>query len=55
MKSQLENELDCIKHCNGVYEQNNIVNSVRVDDWTAELTIIANNDLGDLLPYLLPV
>ena len=38
-----------------VYERNNIVNSVRVDDWTAELTIIANNDLGDLLPYLLPV
>ena len=29
-----------------VYEQNNIVNSVRVDDWTAELGIIANYHSG---------
>ena len=25
------------------YEQNNIVNNVHVDDWTAELVIFANN------------
>ena len=27
-----------------VYEQNSIVKNVRVDDWTAELAIIASND-----------
>ena len=36
MTSQLGNELSSIKHCRSVYEQNNIVNSVRVDNWTAE-------------------
>ena len=29
----------------GVYEQNSIMNSVRVDDWTAEWEIIARNEL----------
>ena len=38
--------LYCIKHCWGVYEQNSIVNSVHVDDWTVELAIIASNDTG---------
>ena len=27
-----------------VYEQNNIVNSVFVDDWTAEWAVISSND-----------
>ena len=31
------------KHCWGIYGQNNIVNSVRVDDWTAEWAIIVSN------------
>ena len=43
MASQLANEYACIKHCRGVYEKNRIVNSVRVDDWTAELAITASN------------
>ena len=34
--SQLENEFYCIKHWWGLYEQNNIVTSFHVDDWTAE-------------------
>ena len=42
MASQLVNELDCIKHCWSVYEQNSIVNSVSVDDWTVECAIIAS-------------
>ena len=32
MAFQLENELDSIKHCWGVYEQNSIVNSVSVEE-----------------------
>ena len=36
MASQLEAELCCINHCWDVYEQNNIVNSVGVDDRTTE-------------------
>ena len=36
MAAQLANKVCCIKHCSGVYEQNSIVNSVFVDDWTAE-------------------
>ena len=40
---KLENEFCGINHCWGVYEQNSIVNWVRVDDWTAELAIIASN------------
>ena len=28
----------------GVYEQNSIVKKIPVDDWMAELAIIANND-----------
>ena len=43
MASQLENELFSVKHCWGVYEQISIVNSVRVDDWTAEWAFIASN------------
>ena len=42
---QLENWLVYIKHCLGVYDQNSLVNIVRVDDWIAELVIIARNDL----------
>ena len=34
----------CIKHCWGVYEQNNIVNSVHVNGWTTEWAIIASNE-----------
>ena len=37
------NELCCIKHCWGVYEQDSLVNSVGVDDWTAEWAMIASN------------
>ena len=37
------NEHCYIKHCWGIYEHNNIVNSVRVDDWTTEWAIIASN------------
>ena len=45
MASQLENGFDCIKHCCGVvHEQKSTVNSVRADDWTAELPTIASND-----------
>ena len=43
MDFQFENELCCIKHCWGVYEQNNIVNSVGVNDGKAEWSIIAGN------------
>ena len=43
MVSQFVNEFDCIKHCWGVYKQHSNVNSVRVDDWTAKLAIIASN------------
>ena len=42
--SQLGNELNDVKHCSGVYEQNSKVNSFLVHDWTAELMIIASND-----------
>ena len=41
MASQLTNELASIKNCSGVYEQNNIVDNVHKDDWTAELAICA--------------
>ena len=40
---QLQNELLCINHCSGVYEQSSMVNSFRVDDWTTERAIIASN------------
>ena len=39
--------LDCIKHCYG--EQNSTVNSLHVDDWTAELVIIASKAEGELI------
>ena len=42
--SRWGNELCCIKHCWGVSEQSSIVNGVRVDDWTVEEAIIANNE-----------
>ena len=44
MVSQLENELCYIKKFSGVYEENCIVNSVPVNDWTAECAIITSND-----------
>ena len=46
MASRLENQFDCIKNCRGVYGQNSTVNSVPVDDWTAELAIISSNDMS---------
>ena len=36
MALQLQNELCCVKDCWSVYEQNGIVNIVRVDYWAAE-------------------
>ena len=30
------NEFGFMKHCWGIFEQNSIVNSVRVDDWTTQ-------------------
>ena len=46
MAFQLENGISCIKHCSGVCEQKkNIVNSVYVHEWTAEVEIIASNEL----------
>ena len=48
MDFQLKYGLCCIKHCWGVYEQKSTVNSVRVDDWTGELAIIASNEIGVL-------
>ena len=42
MAFQLVNELCCIKNYSGVYEQNSIVNSGRVDVWTTELAIITS-------------
>ena len=44
MVFQLENGLACVNRRWCVYEQNCIVDSVHVDDWTAELTIIASKD-----------
>ena len=43
MASQLVKEPYCIKNHWCLYEQNSIVNSVGVDDWTAEWVIIASN------------
>ena len=45
MASQLVNELCYIKHCWSVYEQNNIVSSVRVDDWIAKLVTISTRKI----------
>ena len=50
MASWLKKKLCCIKHCWGAFEQNNIVNSARVNDWTTELAIIASN--GEILSGL---
>ena len=44
LASPLVNEHCCIKQCWGVYEQNSIVNSVRIDDWTAKWAIITGNE-----------
>ena len=35
-----------VSSIDGVYEQNSIVNSVRVDCWTAELAVTASNEIG---------
>ena len=35
----LTNEHCCSKHCCSLYEQNGTVNSVGVDDWTADLLV----------------
>ena len=48
MASQLENVRCYIKHCRGVYEQNNIMKSVRVVDWTAERAITGSNDVENI-------
>ena len=48
MASQLKDELCCIGHCLGDYEQNSIVNSVSVGDWAAECAIIASNESESL-------
>ena len=45
MASQLDNELCCVNHCWGAYEEYSIVSSFRIDDWTAELGIIAKKRL----------
>ena len=42
-----------ISHCQGVYEQNSIMNTVRADGRTAELMIIANNDFSILKTLIL--
>ena len=36
MASEVVNELYCIQHCLVVCEQNRILNSVRVENWTTE-------------------
>ena len=40
LASHSENELCCIKHGWGVYEQNRIVNSVRVHNWTGTWSLL---------------
>ena len=46
MAYQLGNRLHCIRHCMWcIVNKIVIVNSVRVDDRTTELAIIASNDL----------
>ena len=47
MASQLENELSWLKHYWDVWHRSGIVNSVSVDDWTAELVIIASNGISE--------
>ena len=48
MAYQLENDFFCIKHFWAVYEQNNIVTSVRVAEWTPKWVIIAGFELTAL-------
>ena len=43
MAFQLANELACINHFWGVYEQNSIVNSVHVVGWKVKWATIASN------------
>ena len=43
MAFQLANELACIKYFWGVYEQNSIMNSVRVGGWKVKWVIISSN------------
>ena len=46
---QLTNGLCCSGNCCILYEQYNIVNSVRVDDWTADFSFISKEtNSGDL-------
>ena len=44
MGLQIENERSSMRHFWGVYEQNSIVNSVCVDDWTAKRVISFGNE-----------
>ena len=44
MALQLQNEICCVKDCWSVYEQNSIMNIVRVDYWAAEWVIVTSND-----------
>ena len=46
------NEFCCFKHCWGVCEQNAIVNSVHVDEWTAEWGIITSNGTCFSQPFV---
>ena len=48
MACKLENRLCSVKLCQGVCEKKNFVKSVHVDDWTAELVIIASNGCAAL-------
>ena len=52
MTSQLENELSCIKHYQVSMIKIVLVNSVRVDGWTAELAIIATANINIFYRYL---
>ena len=53
--SLLPNEPCCSKYCWSVYEQKSIVNSVCVDDWTAEWAISASSGLRYQYPnYTFP-
>ena len=40
---RLVNERCCIKHCWGTYEENSIVNSVRINEWPTEWAIVDSN------------
>ena len=46
MALQLENGFCCIKHCCGIYEENNIVNIISIDDWTADVDYVLQKPLN---------